>query len=226
MRSPKSSRNKDGPCVADRHTARDCLYTSVRELQVPKFASIDCLSNLKTAIKLLFMADEPSLPPLVWNPVTESFAEQRASKRVRRESPIISSDPPLFSSDDDPSLDNYTRSRCKQTYRGPWYSRRPDSNQESQRTSDKPKRSKRTFERQFDSGVWLGSDETDLDEPIEGLQTADETWNLPVRQSQATQTKDAPPSPLALAQGQIEMCLEDGNESIDLSYVAGPDTET
>lgn len=55
-----------------------------------------------------------------------------------------------------------------------------------------------------------------MDETIEGLQTINE-WNLPVRHSRATQTKGEPPSPEMLAQGHIELCLEDGNESIDLS---------
>ena len=164
------------------------------------------------------MADEPSLPRLAWNSTTESFSNDRAHKRVRLESPIISSDPALFSSDDDPSSENYTQGRRKRTYRGPWYSQRPALDQDLQESQINPKKSKRTFERQFDSGVWLGSDGTDFDE-TEGLQTNNETWNLPMRQSRATQTKDEPPSPEELARKQIELCLEDGNESIDLSYV-------
>jgi hypothetical protein len=164
------------------------------------------------------MADEPSLPRLAWDPATGSFSNDRPRKRVRLSSPLISSDPALFSSDDDPSSENYIQGRCKQKYRGPWYSQRPASDQYS-KPHENPKKSKRTFERQFDSGVWLGSDGTDLDETTEGLQTINETWKLPVRQSRATKTKDDPPSPEVLAQGQIELCLEEGNESIDLSYV-------
>ncbi|KAG0650493.1 Leucine-rich repeat SHOC-2 [Hyphodiscus hymeniophilus] len=163
------------------------------------------------------MADEPSLPRLACDPINHSFLSGRARKRVRLESPLISSDPALFSSDDDPSAENYTQGRRKQTYRGPWYSQRPASDQDSQDFPDNPKKSKRTFERQFDSGVWLGSDGTDLDESADGMLSNNESWNLPMRQSRAIQTKDDPPSPEVLAREQIELCLEEGNESIDLS---------
>jgi hypothetical protein len=44
--------------------------------------------------------------------------------------------------------------------------------------------------------------------------------SLPLRQSRMTQTEKAAPTPEELAQGQIQRCLEDGNESIDLSYVS------
>ena len=165
------------------------------------------------------MADELSLPKLAWNPTSESFSNHRPRKRVRLSSPPVSSDPVLFSSDDDPSAENYTQGRRKQKYRGPWYRLQPASDQDSQESQghENRKKSKRTFERQFDSGVWLGSDGTDVDEATEGLQSINETWNLPVRPSRVAQTRDKPPSPEVLARGQIELCLEDGNETIDLS---------
>ena len=166
------------------------------------------------------MADEPSLPRLAWNPATESFSTDSSRKRVRL-SPPISSDPPIFSSDDDPSSENYTHGRRKQTYKGPWYSQQRASDQDSQETRENSKKSKRVFERQFDSGVWLGSDGTDVDEAMEGFQSINnESLNLPVRQSSAPQTKDEPTSPEALVRDQIELCLEEGNETIDLSYIA------
>ena len=169
------------------------------------------------------MADELSLPRLAWNPVAKSISNNRPRKRVRLSSPPISSDPALFSSDDDPSSENYTQGRRKQKYRGPWYSQQPASDHDSQESQESqvhqdPKRGKRSFERQFDSGVWLGSDGTDSDEMIESFQSINETWKLPVRSSRSTQTKDEPPSPEQLARAQVELCLEEGNESIDLSY--------
>ena len=165
------------------------------------------------------MEDELTLPKLAWNPATGSFFKDRSRKRVRLSSPPVSSDPALFSSDDDPSSDNYTQGRRKQKYKGPWYSQEPASEQDSQELQGRQssRKSKRIFERQFDSGVWLGSDDTDVDEAIEGLQSINETWNLPVRQSRATRTKDETPSPEELARRQIELCLEEGNECIDLS---------
>ena len=163
------------------------------------------------------MADEHILPQMRWDSSSKSIANDRARKRVRLHSPLISSDPPLFSSDDDPSSENYTHGRCKRKYRGPWYSQKPAVDQDTMESHEEPKKPKRTFERQYDSGVWLGSDGTDMDDTIEGLEAINDAWDLPVRR--LTQPKEEA-SPEALARKQIEVCLEDGNESIDLSYVA------
>jgi hypothetical protein len=73
------------------------------------------------------------------------------------------------------------------------------------------------LERQFDSGVFMGSDGTDMDEFMEEIESG--PASLPLRQSRIIQTQKAAPTPEELAQGQIQRCLEDGNESIDLSYV-------
>ncbi|KAG7138509.1 hypothetical protein HYQ45_004381 [Verticillium longisporum] len=68
------------------------------------------------------MADEPSLPRLPaisWNEHTQSFSNNpRKRGRARRSSnatPLFnnSSDPAVFSSDDDPALDNYVEGRRK-----------------------------------------------------------------------------------------------------------------
>jgi hypothetical protein len=168
------------------------------------------------------MEEEPSLPRLSWNPAAESISHNRPHKRARLSSPpVFSSDPAVFSSDDDPSADNYTPGRRKQRYRGPWFRQQLASDSQEPQECENPKKGKRTFERQFDSGVWLGSDGTDVDEATEGFESINDTWNLSVRQSRATQTsKDESPSPEELARGQIDLCLEEGNESIDLSYVS------
>jgi hypothetical protein len=106
----------------------------------------------------------------------------------------------------------------------------PDSNHDSQKPGSK--KSKRTFERRFDSGVWLGSDGTDVtdgtdvDETTEGLGTfSGATTALPMRQSRAIRTFRTPQNftlsaEEELAQREIELCLDDGNETIDLSYVS------
>lgn len=168
------------------------------------------------------MAEEPSLPRLIWNPDTESISNNRPHKRARLSSPpVFSSDPAVFSSDDDPSADNYTQGRRKQKYRGPWFRQQLASDSQESQEHESPKKGKRTFERQFDSGVWLGSDGTDVDEATEVLESINGTWNLSARQSRATQTlKGSPPSPEELACGQIQLCLEEGNECIDLSYAS------
>lgn len=171
------------------------------------------------------MAEELTLPRLAWNSDRSSH-NKSPRKRVRLSSPVISSDP-IFSSEDDPSVDNYSRERQKRRYRGPWYRQQIASDPPDQGSGEgQPKASrkvKRTLERQFDSGVWLGSDFTDNDEIVEGLVPTDgfldprlqgREFTLPVS------SRSIALSPEVLAQRHIEYCLETGNETIDLSYVA------
>lgn len=164
------------------------------------------------------MEEDLPLPRRTWDPATESLSRKVQRKRVRLSSPPISSDPAIFSSDDDPSADNYTQERRKKKFRGPWYRQRPASEEGSQDATEcEQKKSKRTFERQFDSGVFMGSDGTDMDESMEEFETR--AASLPLRQSRATEIVKTAPTPEELAQGRIQRCLEDGDESIDLSYV-------
>ncbi|KAE9372562.1 hypothetical protein N431DRAFT_375807 [Stipitochalara longipes BDJ] len=163
------------------------------------------------------MAEDLPLPRLAWNSTTESFSKDVPRKRVRLSSPPISSDPAVFSSDDDPSADNYhTQERRKKKFRGPWYRQRPALDDESPDSHEHDhKKSKRKFERQFDSGVFMGSDGTDMDDAPEEFESA--PASLPLRQPRVTQTPKTVPTLEELAQGQIQRCLEDGDESIDLS---------
>lgn len=165
------------------------------------------------------MADEPTLPKLAWDPVTESFSNNRRRKRVLS-SPPVSSDPAIFSSDDDPSAENYTQERRKKKYRGPWYRQQlaSDAGSQDQHENGQHKKGKRTFERQYDSGIFMGSDGTDIDEAMENL-LAPSGPSLSLRLSRAAQTEKPIPSPEDLARGQIDRCLEEGEGSIDLSYV-------
>ncbi|PMD30458.1 hypothetical protein L207DRAFT_538016 [Hyaloscypha variabilis F] len=163
------------------------------------------------------MAEELHLPRRAWDPKTESFSDNPPPKRVRLSSPPISSDPAFFSSDDDPSVDNYhTQERHKKKFRGPWYRQRPALDEGSLDSHEYgQKKSKRKFERQFDSGVFMGSDGTDMDDATEEFEP--EPASLPLRQPRVIQTQKAAPTLEELAQGQIQRCLEDGDESIDLS---------
>lgn len=167
------------------------------------------------------MTDDLPLPRLRWDPTTESFSKNAVRKRARLSSPPVSSDPALFSSDDDPSADNYTQERKKKKYRGPWYQQIPASEGNFQESLEQAaeKKSKRTFERQFDSGVFMGSDGIDIDEVLEELEArnATTTLPLPMRQSRGTQSAKPLPTPEELVKGQIHLCLEEGNESVDLS---------
>jgi hypothetical protein len=195
---------------------RVCSTTSRSCLEAFNFGQLALPQFWRRQFTCCKMAEDISLPGLSWDPVTDSISNNRPRKRTRY-SPIASSDPPLFSSDDDPSADNYTQDRHKKIFRGPWYHhhRIPDS----EYSIRDPKKSKRTFERQYDSGVWLGSDGTDTDDAIENLESVScASTNLPLRPSgEMPARQNLTPSPEELAQRQIDLCLETGNETIDLS---------
>ena len=93
-----------------------------------------------------------------------------------------SSDPPLFSSDDFPasSAEHYAQPRRKRQHRRTWYE---DEEKNSKRTrlsqTGKPGREK--FSRNFDSGIWLGSDES-VESEISGkdeTNNVERVWSLP-----------------------------------------------
>ena len=165
------------------------------------------------------MADEPSLPKLAWDPSTGSFSHNRSRKRVRS-SPPVSSDPALFSSDDDPSAENYTQERRKRKYRGPWYQQRPAEPEADNPSGPEPRKGKRPFERQYDSGVFMGSDGTEMDEVMEAMDAIQELKapSMKLRRARPPIQLDKllPPAE-ELARAQIQRYLEDGEQTIDLS---------
>jgi hypothetical protein len=169
------------------------------------------------------MADEltlPTLPKVSWDPATGSFANHRTRKRVRS-SPPVSSDPALFSSDDDPSADNYTQERRKRQYRGPWFQQIPAESRTSEVLDLATEKGKRPFERQYDSGIFMGSDGTEMDEMMEALEDVQfKRPRLPSKHwhSRPSIQLEKLASPAEdLARAQIERCLEGGDECIDLS---------
>ncbi len=170
------------------------------------------------------MAEEPSLPALPavsWNEQSQTFAKG-SRKRLRPVHPNTgtkapglynSSDPAVFSSDDDPGLDNYDGSRRKRKYVGSWYQQFPTS---SDSTFSEPQqvlpRPKRALRRQLDSGVFLGSDGTTDNESVP------EMMELPIHSK--FPRIERPPVPMFsesehVAQEKIRACLEQGNEPID-----------
>ncbi|KAG8406740.1 hypothetical protein J3459_013990 [Metarhizium acridum] len=167
------------------------------------------------------MAEEPSLPclPAVsWDESSQSFSNN-SRKRVRhpRSGGLYnSSDPAVFSSDDDPSLDNYVEGRKKKRYVGSWFQQQPTSSDSTFSEHMILPKPKRKLARQFDSGVYLGSDGT------EGDDLASEVLEMPL-QSKLPQLTERP-QPLIpavskaelLAREKIQSCLEQGDETIDL----------
>lgn len=168
------------------------------------------------------MEDEPDLPRLARISETDTLPANPTRKRVRHGSfAALSSDPAIFSSDDDPSADNYSRQRNKKKFRGPWYRQvlASETNSPHELDGSEPvKKTDRKFERKYDSGVFLGSDGTDLDEVIEAIESK-QASSLPLRQVR-TQPRIQPPEKSeeeAWVEAQIQRCLEDGNETVDLS---------
>ncbi|KAL8896838.1 MAG: hypothetical protein Q9207_007512 [Kuettlingeria erythrocarpa] len=143
-----------------------------------------------------------------------------------------SSDTPVFSSDDlPPSVENYFDHRQKRQRRGPWWQHADDEGFRVTRH-----KSRRTFKRNFDSGVWMGSDssndgfgplipETKSDEESLldlALRTFEEphAFNGPV----FPYWEDQPPDLESFWQLQEEMhkkvedCMNNGADTIDLSH--------
>lgn len=147
------------------------------------------------------MSEEPSLPPLPvsWDEQSETFRNSR--KRVRHPHPghaptlkYNSSDPAIFSSDDDPALDNYVEGRRKKRYVGTWF----------QHPSELHVPKRRQW-RQADSGVFLGSDGDDSDDLM-----PEPKPRLPVRSPLRRVSKAE-----HLARDKVRACLDQGKETVD-----------
>ncbi|TQS34828.1 hypothetical protein Golomagni_04778 [Golovinomyces magnicellulatus] len=161
------------------------------------------------------MSSNYTLPQLPSNRTTDS--NTKILKRPRASSPIFSSDSifssdPIFSSEDDePSCENYIQERHKKKTRGPWFLHRPtDINDDI--SGENPQRNKRDFKRNIDSGVFLGSDTSDSDEFLKSFESSNSIIR-PVR----SKILPCSPSPENLVLQRIQFCLEEGNETIDLS---------
>jgi hypothetical protein len=165
-----------------------------------------------------------------------SFYRARRLSRFDDRSSQPSSDPALFSSDDIPAsgLENYhatvSGAGRKRRYRGTWWG--------EQVVDPKRKRAEFKEKRNFDSGVWMGSDEPGS----ESLLTSEDgsNWGEDLRKTvldsrtvglAAPVDSGSVQNPAAAFQGMEESeaqrfarvivgdCLEKGHESIDLGYV-------
>lgn len=172
----------------------------------------------------LEMADEPTLPPLPsgtaenapfsdYNPITN----RRPDLVSHHSYSHVSSDGPMFSSDDDPGLENYMdQGRTKKRSRGPWFKQESSKPVESGLRNDGEKR--RKLERQKDSGVYMGSDganDSDNNTPSNLPVFAGSLPTLvrPRRMRIVPRTL----SPEEQVQRYIARCLDRGQETIDLS---------
>ncbi|UKZ56767.1 hypothetical protein TrVGV298_010608 [Trichoderma virens] len=165
------------------------------------------------------MSEEPSLPRLPavsWDEQSQSFSNQprkrhRSSRAGNPSSPLNfnSSDPAVFSSDDDPGLDNYVEGRNKRRYVGSWFQQQLETADDA---TPAPIQTKRFLKRDFDSGVFLGSDATDGEDLMDGL----ELPALPKLPQLGTRAVPRLSQAEIDALRKIQDCLESGNEAIDL----------
>ena len=110
------------------------------------------------------LPEDPSLPDL---PRLIPYTVNK--KRTHEEYLASSSDAPLFSSDDLPasSAENYIEPRVKRQHRRPWYEMDEGWSGLSVHESMRKPRMKKPFQRTYDSGVWLGSDESTENEEFD-----------------------------------------------------------
>ena len=175
-------------------------------------------------------ASLPPLPAVSWDAQTQSFAKRKRSTASQIFSD--SSDPAIFSSDDDPALDNYVEGRRKKKrYVGSWFQQQPAPGSSDSAISHRPdSRGKRAFV-PVDSGVFMGSDgsfDDILDElppprankptfssalPSVLAELVGPQLNKIPRGSQSPQLTEAE----AKAQSLIQRCIEHGEEKVDLS---------
>ena len=107
------------------------------------------------------LPNDPVLPTtLPFRPSPET--RTASNKRDLDDLFAMSSDPPLFSSDDLPaaSAENYLQPRDKSQHRRAWYEEEESAKRVCLRGSRRTPREKGPFQRNFDSGVWLGSDDS------------------------------------------------------------------
>lgn len=136
---------------------------------------------------------EPELPPIHAKP---PLVRKRTLDHVIYNT---SSDPPLFSSDDVSStVENYSRPRTKQLRTGPWWSQTLPICEPSAIFQ------KRKLDRNFDSGVWMGSDNSIDDSEVQGLAGEDiSEAELLALQADASAETAAVESPFSIAGSSI-----------------------
>ncbi|KAI5467884.1 hypothetical protein BGZ63DRAFT_410721 [Mariannaea sp. PMI_226] len=169
------------------------------------------------------MSEEPSLPRLPgvsWDEKSQSFSNN-PRKRVRyppgtSNAPSLkynSSDPAVFSSDDDPALDNYVEGRRKKRYVGSWFQQQPASSDSTfGDTLHVPKqRRQRQWTRQADSGVFLGSDGDESDDVMEHLAIPPKPRLQLAKRSPLRSVSRAE----QLVRDKVRACLDLGEETVD-----------
>lgn len=155
-------------------------------------------------------------------PVLPSFKDLRKRARFQAPAPsdfwTDSSEPAIFSSDDDPSVDNYANGRRrKKRLVGSWFQQSEQLLSSEAGPVPTATGIRRGLRRELDSGVWLASDDT-IDANPKGELPAhvDPTQRVSNGFSRAASFRNVTPEE-AKAQKIIEKCIDEGDEKVDLS---------
>jgi hypothetical protein len=177
--------------------------------------------------------DELELPPLPSSEApprkySRSLLSRKRSRLDYEPEPATSSDPALFSSDDPaPSAEHYSAKRRKDKWQGTWW---------GERLRGEKERVKRQFERNYDSGIWMGSEgtESSLEEEFLNDQRKTVTQERFLHEGVGLQANGDTPSEadailrlnpqaavenayLVRARGLVQACVDAGAEDVDLS---------
>lgn len=176
----------------------------------------------------------PSLPRLSTHSSEElqlpssapASLQQRSRKRFTRSYDLLndddansssvhtSSDPALFSSDETPDAENYSgiKRRKKKTYAGTWWGERlpgvwPKKSNSLLSRSPSLRNTKRKFTRNFDSGIFMNSDEgsTDL--------SSDSSFGADLFEDQRRSEEVTYPAPPQTPGQKSKLCVSFGSPS-------------
>ncbi|EMC91224.1 hypothetical protein BAUCODRAFT_318890 [Baudoinia panamericana UAMH 10762] len=160
--------------------------------------------------------DLPSVPAsLSLNSGSGVPIGSHSRKRQHSDFAGFSSDP-LFSdsTEDDSVLDVDEQPRRKRAVRGPWWSLKKRGERSLRRTMAKKERLEVA-----DSGVWMGSDASDVS--IDGIIASQQKMEeLAVEDDNEQQLPTAAPDAEAYAARIIQTCVDGGKEAVDLSDLA------
>ncbi|KAM0342807.1 hypothetical protein ACHAPU_009171 [Fusarium lateritium] len=158
----------------------------------------------------------PRLPAVSWDEQSQTFSNNprkrvrnAASKHAPSSAFNNSSDPAIFSSDDDPALDNYVEGRRKKRYIGSWFQQHPTSSDSTFGEVHVPKQ-RRPWTRQADSGVFLGSDGNESDDMLAPV-FEEPKPKLPQLDFAVRRVSRAE----QVARDKVRACLDAGEETVD-----------
>ncbi|KAI7482499.1 hypothetical protein KC351_g5690 [Hortaea werneckii] len=167
------------------------------------------------------LPNSPTFPALASAQNGNAGLNAASRKRQLYDYAALSSDPVFSDASTDGDADQYQNEdgqprRKKKLVRGPWWNLRQTSSQSLRRSMAKKDRI-----RNGDSGVWMGSDESQesIDSIVSGQQRLQELAMDDIPRDDL-KSDDTTPDPEVLAARIVQGCVESGKERVDLSDLA------